>query len=97
MQVTKQYKVMILNNPLDKWGKKNRATMTDPIVVTGDKKIGNVLMISKLRKILRDYGERVSIDNSLTLDILEAYVKKSRKLRAAEKEIAKLKKELGKE
>ena len=54
MQVTKPYKVMILNNPLDKWGKKNRATMTDPIVVTGDKKIGNVLMISKLRKILRE-------------------------------------------
>lgn len=51
-------------------------------------------MTRKLRTILRDYGERVAISNSLVLDILNAYMKKSEQLKKAEKKIEKYEKQL---
>ncbi len=94
MIIKKQHRVMILKNPINKWDKNNRATINDPTLAVYDRNQGHVLMLTKLRKLLRDYDERIVIDNSLVLEILDAYAKKSRQLRAAEKEIAELKKQL---
>jgi hypothetical protein len=88
--------VMILKTPLNKWDKKNRATDNDPHIAIffnrNDKE--GLLMTSKLRTILRDYGERVAISNSLVSEILNAYIKKSKQLKRAEKRIAELESEL---
>jgi hypothetical protein len=98
---TKSLKVMILNTPLDKWNKDNRATTEDPIIsiwlkrdIEGRTDGEYLLMTNKLRTILRDYGERVSISNSLVFEILDNYIKKSRKLKKVERENAKLKDEI---
>ena len=90
--------VMILKQPLEKWDKKNRATDVDPqisIHYKNDDKEG-LLMTTKLRTILRDYGENVAISNSLVFEILDAYIKKSRRLKKAEARIAELEAELEK-
>ena len=64
----------------------NRETLTDPIVVTGKRK----LMTRKLRKILRDWGDNVFVRSSLVLDILEGYMKKSKQLKSANVKIEEL-------
>lgn len=67
---TKTGNVRILKEALDKWGdNSNRATIMDPQITIfyGDDKEG-LLMTRKLRAILRDYGERVAISNSLVLE-----------------------------
>ncbi|MCQ2570791.1 MAG: hypothetical protein MJ154_00880 [Candidatus Saccharibacteria bacterium] len=87
---TRKAIVSILKTPLVKFDVKNRATETDPIIVTRD----GDLMITKLRKILRDYGENVAINNSLLLEILDSYCKKSKKLKKLEKENMELRKAL---
>ena len=87
---TKSTTVVITKKPLDKWNKSNRATQNDPVIVTGD----CTLMTTKLRGILRDHGECVSISNSLILEILDAYAKKGKALKKAEKEIEQLKAQL---
>ena len=89
--------VMILRQPLKKWDKANRATDVDPkIAIHYVKDSEGLLMTSKLRAILRDHGENVAISNSLVFEILDAYIKTSRKLKKAEKRIAELEAELEK-
>lgn len=89
MKTTKAI-VAIVKSPLNKFDAKNRATETDPIIVTRD----GDLMTTKLRKILRDYGENVAVNNSLILEILDAYRKKSKKLKRLEKENEELRRAL---
>ena len=95
---TTSEKVMILKEPLNKWDKTNRATEEDPSIAIhfGKNDKEGLLMTTKLRTILRDYGERVAISNSLVREILEAYMRTSRKLKKAEKRIAELEAELAK-
>lgn len=87
---TNSSSVMITKKPLDKWNTSQRATETDPNIVTYD----GTLMTTKLRRILRDHGERVSISNNIVLEILDAYCSKSKQLKSAQKRIAELEKEL---
>ena len=78
---------MIMKEPATR---KPRATTNNPNIITSD----GTLMTRKLCSILRKYGNRVSIDNTLVLEILEAYMDKSSRLKRAEKEIELLKLEL---
>ncbi len=87
---TKNTTVMITKKPLDKWNKENRATENDPNIVTEN----YTLMTTKLRGILRDHGECVSISNSLVLEILDAYAEKGKALKKAQQEIERLKAQL---
>jgi hypothetical protein len=87
---TKSSNVMITREPADRLDVSRRATETDPTIATPD----GILMTTKLRRILRDYGERVAFKNSLVLEILDAYIYKSKKLKKAEREIERLKTQL---
>jgi len=72
---------MITREPADRLDVSRRATETDPTIATPD----GILMTTKLRRILRDHGERVAFKNSLVLEILDAYIYKSKKLKKAER------------
>ncbi len=87
--VTKCRSVRILKRPLNKWDDSNRATDFDPVIQDRDGR----LMTNKLHTILRSYGERVAMNNLLTLEILREYQKKSRRLKKLEMEYRKLKKQ----
>lgn len=87
---TKSSNVMITRESADRLDVSRRATETDPTIATPD----GTLMTTKLRRILRDYGERVAFKNSLVLEILDAYIYKSKKLKKAEREIERLKAQL---
>ena len=87
---TKSTTVVILKKPLDKWNRGNRATENDPVIATDN----CTLMTTKLRRILRDHGECVSLSNSLVLEILDAYAEKGKALKKAEQEIKDLKAQL---
>ena len=89
---TKNTTVMITKKPLDKWNKGNRATENDPVIATDN----CTLMTTKLRRILRDHGECVSVSNSLLLEVLDAYVDRGEKLKKAQREIKELKAQLAK-
>lgn len=86
MKITSSSAVMITQQPLNKWDVSQRATETDPNIVSSD----GTLMTTKLRRILRDHGERVSISNALILEILDAYRAKSKELKRAQKRIEEL-------
>lgn len=90
MKVKKAALITIIKSPLNKFDAKNRATDTDPVIVTRD----GDLMTTKLYKILRDYGENVAVSNSLVLEILGAYRKKSKRLKRLEKENEELRRAL---
>lgn len=53
-------------------------------------------MTTKLRRILREHGECVSMSNSLVLEILDAYAEKGKALKKAQEEIKDLKDRLAK-
>ena len=89
---TKSTTVIITKKPLDKWNKDNRATENDPVIATQD----YTLMTTKLRRILREHGECVSMSNSLVLEILDAYAEKGKALKKAQEEIKNLKDRLAK-
>ena len=80
---TRNYSVMILKQPLNKWNPENRATERDPIIraANGD------LMTTKLCQILQNHKECVAISNTLVLELLQEYRKKSRRLKLAKKRI----------
>ena len=96
MKTTSKTVMILKEAPLNKWDKANRATEEDPRIAIsfGKNDKEGLLMTSKLHAILRDHGERVVLNNSLVLEILDAYIKKSRKLKKAERRIAELEKEL---
>ncbi len=88
--LTKSSNVMITNGPVkEKWDISYRATETNTNIVTDS----GVLMTTKLRRILKDHGECVSISNSLVLEILEGYIRKSSKLKKLLRENEELKRE----
>ena len=93
---TRSSKVAILKKPLDKWNKDNRATWEDPKIAyfyREDDEEG-LLLINKLKSILSKYGECVAISNSLVLEIIRGYIRKSTKLKKAEERNAALENEV---
>ena len=80
---TSQTSVMITKRPTNKWDPENRATANDPRIATAS----GTLMTKKLRGILYQYGECVSVSNKLILELLNAYIKARADLKRAERKI----------
>lgn len=69
--------VMIAAKPSsDKWDSTRRKTYGDPVIAKDGK-----IMYRKLKRILTEHGENVSVSNDLIVDIINAYIAQGNELR----------------
>lgn len=79
---SRRYVMIASKPPAEKWDPGRRTTYSNPIIVKNDK-----IMYRKLKKILIQHGENVSVSNSLIVNIINSYIEQGKKLKAVQKEL----------